>query len=159
MRRRRGRERPDRSDFTAQPDALRFIIAVKDAGVRVAAASFSKNANLFLRQIRLDSFAEQEGISSTTLRPGMTLLGYFDADVSGMDFAHGKPDLEMFLTAANELGVPAERAIVMEDASAGVQAAKAGEMGAIGIGRKNDAELLAIATATAQRARRPTSEL
>ena len=31
-------------DFTAYPDALRFIIAVKDAGIRVAAASSSKNA-------------------------------------------------------------------------------------------------------------------
>ena len=42
-------------DFTAYPDALRFIIAVKDAGIRVAAASSSKNADLFLRQIRLDT--------------------------------------------------------------------------------------------------------
>jgi beta-phosphoglucomutase-like phosphatase (HAD superfamily) len=33
-------------DFTAYPDALRFIIAVKDAGIRVAAASSSKNAKL-----------------------------------------------------------------------------------------------------------------
>ena len=30
-------------DFTAYPDALRFIIAVKDAGIKVAAASSSKN--------------------------------------------------------------------------------------------------------------------
>ena len=44
-------------DFTAYPDALRFIIAVKGAGLRVAAASSSKNAELFLRQIRLDTFA------------------------------------------------------------------------------------------------------
>jgi len=35
-------------DFTAFPDTLRFIIAVKDAGIRVAAASSSKNAKLFL---------------------------------------------------------------------------------------------------------------
>src|SRR5207248_10783882 len=34
-------------EFTAYPDALRFIIAVKDAGIRVAAASSSKNAGLF----------------------------------------------------------------------------------------------------------------
>ena len=54
-------------DFTAYPDALRFIIAVKDAGLRVAAASSSKNAELFLSQIRLDSFAEQQGISSPTV--------------------------------------------------------------------------------------------
>jgi beta-phosphoglucomutase-like phosphatase (HAD superfamily) len=134
-------------DFTAYPDALRFIIAVKDAGLRVAAASSSKNAELFLRKIRLDSFAEQQHISSATLRPGLTLLEYFDADVSGRDFAHGKPDPEMFLTAAHELGVDAEAAIVMEDATAGVQAARAGAMGAIGVARKDDAELLAAADA------------
>jgi beta-phosphoglucomutase len=134
-------------DFTAYPDALRFIIAVKDSGLRVAAASSSKNAKLFLRQIRLDRFAEEQGISSPTVRPGLTLLNYFDADVSGRDFAHGKPHPDMFLAAGHELGVPPERAIVMEDASAGVQAAKAGNMGAIGIARKDDAELLAAADA------------
>ena len=134
-------------DFTAYPDALRFIIAVKDAGLRVAAASSSKNAELFLRKIRLDSFAAQHAISSSTLRPGLTLLDYFDADVSGRDFAHGKPDPEMFLTAAHELGVDPEAAIVMEDAPAGVEAAKSGAMGAIGIARRDDAELLAAAGA------------
>ena len=134
-------------DFTAYPDALRFIIAVKDAGLRVAAASSSKNAKLFLRQIRLDSFAAQEGISSPTLRPGLTLLDYFDADVSGRDLAHGKPHPELFLTAARELGVSPELSVVMEDAAAGVEAAKAGAMGAIGIARKDDAELLAAAGA------------
>ncbi len=134
-------------DFTAYPDALRFIIAVKDAGLRVAAASSSKNAELFLRKIRLDTFAEHQGITSATLRPGLTLLDYFDADVSGRDFAHGKPDPEMFLTAASELSVDPDAAIVMEDAGAGVQAAKAGAMGAIGIARRDDAELLAAAGA------------
>jgi len=134
-------------DFTAYPDALRFIIAVKDDGIKVAAASSSKNAGLFLRQIRLDTFAQENGIVSASLRPGLTLLEYFDADVSGRDFAHGKPDPEMFLTAAHELGTAPEDSIVMEDAPAGVQAAKAGDMAAIGIARANDAELLAAAHA------------
>ena len=134
-------------DFTAYADALRFIIAVKARGLRVAAASSSKNADLFLREIRLDSFAKDHGISSSTLRPGLTLLDYFDVDVSGRDFAHGKPDPEMFLTAAHELGVKPEGSIVIEDASAGVEAAKAGGMGAIGIARRDDAELLAAAGA------------
>jgi beta-phosphoglucomutase len=134
-------------DFTAYPDALRFIIAVKDAGLRVAAASSSKNAKLFLSKIRLDQFAEQEGISSSTLRPGLTLLDYFDADVSGRDFAHGKPDPEIFVTAAQELPVEPQAAIVLEDAAAGVQAAKAGAMAAIGIARKDDAEQLGAAGA------------
>ncbi|HEU4946330.1 MAG TPA: HAD-IA family hydrolase [Kribbella sp.] len=134
-------------DFTAYPDALRFIIAVKVAGLRVAAASSSKNATRFLRSILLGDFAEREGISSPSVRPGMTLLEFFDADVSGRDFARGKPDPEMFLVAARELGVAPERAMVLEDAEAGVEAAKAGGMAAIGIARADDADLLAGAGA------------
>jgi beta-phosphoglucomutase-like phosphatase (HAD superfamily) len=134
-------------DFTAYPDALRFVIATKDAGMLIADASSSKNAGLFLRQIRLDTFAQEQGISSPTLRPGLTLLDYFDADVSGRDFAHGKPDPEIFLTAAHELGVEPRHAMVIEDASAGVQAAKAGGMAAIGVARAGDAGLLAAADA------------
>jgi beta-phosphoglucomutase-like phosphatase (HAD superfamily) len=134
-------------DFTVYPDALRFIIAVKDAGIKVAAASSSKNAGLFLRQIRLDSFAQEHAIVSASLRRGLTLFEFFDADVSGRDFAHGKPHPEMFITAAHELGAAPEDSIVIEDASAGVRAAKAGDMAAIGIARANDAELLAAAHA------------
>ena len=53
----------------------------------------------------------------------------------------------MFLAAAGELGVTPERAMVMEDAAAGVEAAKAGGMAAIGIARADDADLLAKAGA------------
>jgi len=134
-------------DFTAYPDALRLVIATKDAGILIADASSSKNAGLFLREIRLDTFAQEQGISSPSLRPGLSLLDYFDADVSGRDFAHGKPDPEIFLTAAHELGVDPRHAMVIEDASAGVQAAKAGGMAAIGIARAGDAGLLAAAGA------------
>jgi beta-phosphoglucomutase len=137
----------DAGDFTAYPDALRFIIAVKAAGIVVAAASSSKNADLFLRRIRLDTFADEQGISSPQLRPGLTLLEFFDADVSGRDFAHGKPHPEMFLTAAHELGVDPPEAMVLEDAVAGVEAAKAGGMAAIGVARADDADLLAAADA------------
>jgi beta-phosphoglucomutase len=134
-------------DFTSYPDALRFVIAVKDAGVLIADASSSKNAALFLRMIRLDIFAQEQGISSPSIRPGLSLLDYFDADVSGRDFAHGKPDPEIFLTAARELGVEPRYAVVLEDASAGVEAAKAGGMAAIGIARADDTDLLAAAGA------------
>jgi beta-phosphoglucomutase-like phosphatase (HAD superfamily) len=134
-------------DFTAYPDALRFVIAAKDAGMLIADASSSKNAPLFLRQIRLDTFAAEHGISSPTLRPGLTLMDYFDADVSGREFARGKPDPEIFLTAARELGVEPSRALVAEDATAGVQAAKSGGMAAIGIARADDAGLLTAAGA------------
>ena len=86
-------------------------------------------------------------MSSPSLRPDLTLLDFFDADVSGRDFTHGKPHPEMFLTAAHELGTAPEAAIVMEDAAAGAEAAKAGGMAAIGIARAHDADLLSAAGA------------
>ena len=134
-------------DFTAYPDALRFAITVKDAGLLIADASSSKNATLLLSKIRLDTFAKEQGISSPSIRPGLTLLEYFDADLSGRDFAHGKPDPEIFVASAQALGVKPDEAIVLEDATSGVQAAKAGGMTAIGIARADDAALLAKANA------------
>jgi beta-phosphoglucomutase-like phosphatase (HAD superfamily) len=134
-------------EFEAYPDALRFIMAVRAAGIPTAAASSSKNAGLFLRQIRLDEFAEREGLSYTFLRPGLSLLEFFDADISGRDFAQGKPHPEIFLTGAQELGAPAEACFVVEDAVSGIQAAKAGGMAALGIARADDADALAEADA------------
>jgi beta-phosphoglucomutase len=131
--------------FTAFPDALRFIMALKASGLRVGAASSSKNAGLFLKQIRLDSFAEEQGLQYDFLRPGLSLLEFFDADVSGRDFAQGKPHPEMFLTAAQELGLAPPESFVIEDAVSGVQAAKAGGMAAIGLSRADDYDLLAAA--------------
>jgi beta-phosphoglucomutase-like phosphatase (HAD superfamily) len=125
----------DAGEFTAFPDALRFIVAVRDAGLATAAASSSKNADRFLAKVRMDDVHPDLA--------GKTLLDLFDVDVSGRDFAHGKPDPEMFLTAARELGVEPAHAIVLEDAPAGIQAAEAGEMASIAVARRpHDAELL-----------------
>ncbi|HEY2005382.1 MAG TPA: HAD-IA family hydrolase [Solirubrobacteraceae bacterium] len=134
-------------EFTAYPDALRFILAVRATGIRVAAASSSKNAKLFLRQIRLDTFASAEGRRYEFVTPGLSLLSFFDADVSGRDFAHGKPDPEIFLAAAAELGITPARCFVIEDAVSGIQAAKAGGMGALGVARQDDVDILAKADA------------
>jgi beta-phosphoglucomutase len=134
-------------EFEAYPDALRFVLAVRDAGIPTAAASSSKNAGLFLRQIRLDEFAEKEGLDYDFVRPGLTLLDFFDADISGRDFAQGKPHPEIFLTGAHELGAPPEECFVVEDAVSGVQAAKAGDMAALGLARADDADMLAAADA------------
>lgn len=133
--------------FEAYPDALRFVLAVRDAGIRVAAASSSKNAGLFLRQIRLDTFAAEQGRHYDFLRPGLSLLEYFDVDISGRDFAQGKPHPEIFLTGATELGVAPEHCFVVEDATSGVQAAKAGGMAALGVARADDEALLTAANA------------
>jgi len=132
-------------EFHAYPDALRFIIAVKDAGIHVAAASSSKNAGLFLRKIRLDTFANDNGLESEHVTPGLTLLDFFDADISGRDFKEGKPNPEIFLTAARELGFAPGDCFVIEDAVTGIQAAKAGGMGALAVSRAHDEELLAAA--------------
>jgi beta-phosphoglucomutase-like phosphatase (HAD superfamily) len=132
----------EQGEFHAYPDALRFVLAVKQAGILVAAASSSKNAGAFLRLVRLDEFAEREGLSYDFLRPGYTLLDILDGDVSGRDFAQGKPHPEIFLTAAEELELPPSDCFVVEDAANGVQAAKAGNMAALGLARAEDEELL-----------------
>ena len=134
-------------EFHAYPDALRFILAVHDAGIPTAAASSSKNADLFLDKIRLDTFAEREGLDYDFVRPGLTLLDFFDADISGRDFAQGKPHPEIFLTGAHELGAAPEACFVVEDAVFGVQAARAGGMAALGLARAGDADMLAAAGA------------
>jgi beta-phosphoglucomutase len=135
------------SRFHAYPDALRFVLAVKDAGLRIAAASSSKNANAFLERIQLDKFAEKEGLSYDFVRAGYTLLDILDANVSGRDFKQGKPHPEIFLTAAEELGTSPEESFVIEDAVNGVQAAKAGGMAALGVARADDEAALAEAGA------------
>jgi beta-phosphoglucomutase len=129
--------------FSAYPDALRFLLAVKDAGLKVAAASSSKNAGLFLRQIRLDEFARQDGLDYDWIDDGLTLLAAFDVDISGRHFEQGKPHPEIFLTAAQELGVSPHEAFVVEDAVSGIQAAKAGEFAALAVARHDDAGALA----------------
>ena len=134
-------------EFEAYPDALRFVMAVRAAGIVTAAASSSKNAGLLLRKIRLDTFAEKEGLTYDFLRPGLSLADFIDADISGRDFAKGKPDPEIFLTAASELDVAPEHCFVVEDAASGVEAAKAGGMAALGLARADDEALLIAAEA------------
>ena len=79
------------------------------------------------------------------MTPGLTLLEFFDADISGRDFAQGKPHPEIFLTGAKELGVPPEECFVVEDAVSGIQAAEAGRMAVLGLARAGDEQLLAAA--------------
>ena len=128
--------------FYAYPDALRFILAGKDAGLEIAAASSSKNANDFLGKVRLDEFVEKEGLDYEFVESGFTLLDILDANVSGRDFEQGKPHPMIFLTAAEELGTTPEETFVVEDAANGVEAAKAGALAALGLARVDDEALL-----------------
>jgi beta-phosphoglucomutase-like phosphatase (HAD superfamily) len=71
----------------------------------------------------------------------------FTANVCGRTLAHGKPDPEIFLLAASVLGVAPSRCFVAEDAPAGIQAARAGGMQALGVARLGDAAGLRTAGA------------
>jgi beta-phosphoglucomutase len=134
-------------EFRAYPDALRFILAVKESGILVAAASSSKNAGLFLERIRLDIFAAEHGLPYACVKPGVTLLDLFDVNLSGRDFEHGKPHPMMFLAVAEGLGLAPGQCLVVEDAASGIQAAKAGGMTGLGVARVGDEVALAEAGA------------
>src|SRR5262245_40661071 len=116
----------ERGEFTAFEDGLRFLLDLKAAGLRLGAASSSKNANTFLRKVSLAKWAGEAGRPYPFLTADSTLLDMFDANVCGRDFARGKPDPEIFLTAGAELGLPPGQCVVIEDAQSGVLAAKAG---------------------------------
>lgn len=61
------------------------------------------------------------------------LRGYFDVMIAGEDVKAGKPDPEVFLTAAARLGVEPARCVVVEDAAAGIEAARRAGMKCVGV--------------------------
>ena len=87
---------------------------LKQKGQPVALGSASKNARPILEKVNI--------------------LHYFDAIVDGNDVSNVKPDPEVFLQAAQKLGMPAAGAVVFEDSVAGVQAANIANMVSVGIG-------------------------
>jgi beta-phosphoglucomutase len=82
--------------------------------VPIALGSASKNAQPILEKVGL--------------------LSYFNTIVDGNHVTKAKPDPEVFLIAAKQLGVQPETCIVFEDAVAGIQAANSAKMTSIGIG-------------------------
>src|SRR5271166_6981475 len=119
--------------FEAFPDAVRFADGLRAAGLRLALASSSKNVAAMLRRLSLPD--------------GRPLLSIFDADLSGTDVPRGKPDPALFLLAAKALKVPPAQCVVIEDASAGIAAARAGGMASVGIARLGDEAMLQAAGA------------
>ncbi len=96
------------------PGAMGVMTALRSRGVKLAIGSSSKNSPLILRQIALADF--------------------FDATADGNDITHSKPHPEVFLVAAARLGVEPARCLVVEDASAGVEAALAAGMKCLALG-------------------------
>lgn len=120
--------------FTAFADGIRLVCSVLGMRGLAGAASSSKNANRMLE--RIDASPYCSNVAGDT-----TLIELFDANTCGRDFPHGKPDPTIFLETARELGVRPGACVVVEDARAGVQAAKSAGMGCIGIDRMRNGGL------------------
>lgn len=116
------------------PAAVAFVRAARARGFRTAVVSSSRNCVPVL---------EAAGIR-----------GLFDAKVDGVDASdrslRGKPEPDLFLEAARALGVAPARAVVVEDAVAGVAAGRRGRFGlVVGVGGADREEALRKAGADA----------
>lgn len=101
--------------IVAYPGSVRLLDALREAGTAMAVVSSSRNARAVLRAAGLaDRF--------TTVVDG--------EEARRLDLP-GKPAPDTFLQAARELGVPRERAVVVEDATSGVAAGRAGRFGLV----------------------------
>lgn len=105
------------------PDVPKVLNYLKERNIPMALGSASKNAIPILEKVKL--------------------LSYFDSVVDGTKVAKAKPDPEVFLIAANDIGVAPRACVVFEDAVAGIDAANAAGMVSVGIG---DSEILSHAS-------------
>ncbi len=96
------------------PGAGELLQELREAGIRTALGSASKNAPFILERL---------GLSNS-----------FDVIVDGNAVAKAKPDPEIFLKAAQGMGLKPEECVVFEDSAAGIEAAKRGGMYAVGVG-------------------------
>ncbi len=115
------RELIDQGRFKIFESSVCFIRRCEEQGLRLATASSSANVRFIL---------QRAGIAHA-----------FQMIVGGDDVKNGKPDPEIFLTAAEGLGLTVADCIVFEDATSGVVAAKRGGFYCIGIGDPGSEDL------------------
>jgi beta-phosphoglucomutase len=96
------------------PGVKQLIHDLRSKGRKIGLASSSKNAQTVIQLLRIEN--------------------EFDAVVDGNMIHHSKPDPEIFLLAAEKLGVEPKHCLVFEDAEAGVEAALAAGMKCVGVG-------------------------
>ena len=96
------------------PDVVKVLDFLKEKDIPMALGSASKNARPILEKVKL--------------------ITYFDTVVDGNAVTKAKPDPEVFVIAANTLGVSPEHCVVFEDALAGIEAANIAGMKSVGIG-------------------------
>ena len=116
----------------ALPGALDFIRDAHAKGILIGLGNASKNAPMILNKL------------------GLTEL--FTTIIDGNNVVNGKPHPEVFLKGADGLGLKPTECLVFEDSIAGVQAAKAGGFGCVGIGSaevlKADVHFQALGSST-----------
>lgn len=95
------------------PGVMDNLNALKDNGIKIAIGSSSKNTPIILRQIGLDSF--------------------FDAVSDGNNISKSKPDPEVFVKAADMLGIEYKDCMIVEDADAGIEAGIAAGMKTVAV--------------------------
>ena len=103
------------SDRVVLPGVRLLLAGLRELGIKLAAASLSRNAR------------------SVLLRTG--LVSNFDVIIDGNDLAESKSGLNRFLLPAKALRVEPARCVVVEDSTAGVAAARAAGMRSVGVGR------------------------
>lgn len=108
-------EKIDESELL--PGAVEYLQELKNTGVKVALGSGSKNARVILKNTRI--------------------VDVFDAVIDGNRVTKAKPDPQVFLLAAEELGLPPRDCVVFEDAEAGIEAAKSAGMRCVAIGSRD----------------------
>ena len=101
--------------LTALPGGVAWTARLREHGWRQAIATSAPRAN------------------AETMLDALGIAHCFDAVVSSEDVSAGKPDPEVFQKAAARVGVPPSRCIVVEDAPAGVEAARRAGMASIGV--------------------------
>ncbi len=104
----------------AYPGSVRLLVALRERGIKMAIVSSSQNAPAVLEAAGVSDYFQ------TVMHGGVAATRHLA----------GKPAPDTFLAAAEDLGVTAERAVVLEDAISGVQAGAAGGFGlVIGVDR------------------------
>jgi HAD superfamily hydrolase (TIGR01509 family) len=116
-----------RENFPAMDGAEELIAALADDGFRLAIGSSGPPENV---QLVLEKLRNGKRIAAT---------------VTGVDVTRGKPDPQVFLLAADRLGVPPSFCAVIEDAVHGVTAARQAGMAAIALTGTSTREELAAA--------------
>lgn len=101
------------------PGARELLVALQEGGIPRAVGSSTPRGNL-------DALFAATGLDAL-----------FDQVVCGSDVLHGKPDPEVFLKGAALLELPPHRCLVIEDAFAGIEAARRGGMKVVGVATTN----------------------